>query len=112
VDRKTAQHDVPVTRVLQPPVLAKCGVVAKPRRNISELIFLGVVRLEAQHFLQGDDVGVDLLENFDNTVRSNQAVQAAAFVHIICSHPDQGACVVDVAGHPQALACDCTTFLS
>lgn len=84
VDRRPAQNDVAVATAFQPPVFAKNEIETEFIRNEPCLVFDRIGVFDAQNFLERDDVGIDLLQDLDDSLRSSPPIHSPAFMNVVC----------------------------
>ena len=83
MNRKAAEHDIAVSRTSQPARFAKCEVKSQFIGNEAKLILLATTTLNAQHFLQGNDVCIYCLQHIRNAVGADATVQSSTLVNIV-----------------------------
>lgn len=80
---KPAENHISISRAVQASILAQLKMHPQFAGNEMGLIMMVFLALQAQHFLQANDVGVDLLQNLDDALGFDPPIQSPAFVNVI-----------------------------
>jgi hypothetical protein len=83
VNGESRQDDVPIAAAVVPAILAKRHLTLEAFRNEARLIVSRVPVFDAYHFLEGNNVGVNRLQNRGDPRRVNSLVQPATLVDVV-----------------------------
>ncbi len=80
-----AQCHISVHTAVEPSGLANPVLESQFVSDEARLMILELLPLNAQHFLEGDDVSVDLPEDFRNSTNLNPSIKTASFMDVVGS---------------------------
>ncbi len=80
---KPAQDHIAIIATVQPPCLAESEIKPQLLGEEPGLVLFTAAALDAQHFLKGDDVRIDLRQDIGNPSRTDAPVQTLAFMDVI-----------------------------
>ena len=79
------QH-IAIRAALMPAVLANFRVVSEFFRKVASLVMIRTTALARDHFLQRDNIGIDLAQNAKNAIGTNAPIQPTRFVDVVGDH--------------------------
>jgi hypothetical protein len=85
--RETGENDVPVLSATVKASLSKGNVVPKLFGEKASLILLARAAVKPKYFLKGNNVGVDLRQNFRNSFGAHAPVQSPALMNVVGRDP-------------------------
>ncbi len=86
--RKPAKHHITVSAAFQLPVFSQPKIQFQFACDEMRLIVLVFLTLHAMNFLQGDDVGVNFAQHFDDAFGTQTAIKADTFVNIVSGNSE------------------------
>jgi hypothetical protein len=82
---KTGQQNVAVGATLVAPIFSKFGVITQLFGQEARLMLFASTSLDANDFLQRDNIRVDRAQDFRDAFRPHATIQAATLMYVIRS---------------------------
>jgi hypothetical protein len=82
-DRQVAQYRIPVSSAAQPSIFTNPKIESKLISNCVQMVLLARGFIHARHFLQRNDVSIDLLQHLGNALGPNAAIHTHTLVDVI-----------------------------
>ena len=82
-EREPAENGVAVRPASQSSILADAKIETELLGDRVYLVVFACRLVHADNFLEGDDVGIDLLQDFGNSFRPHLAVEPLALMNVV-----------------------------